>query len=437
MRSLLSGSARATRLAENPPDRRSEVVTSVASGLFSPLVFLFVWWVLTEARSKGIKRLYFLARDGFVLKETADILIDVWKLDIDARYLHCSRESLLLPSFNRVGEFELHWTTWGYLGSITLSEVCNRLLISPDSFRAALQGSATPDIFKEPDLPLSPEGLALLKSLLQQPTVEQLVRNNNLESYEAAVGYLKQQGFNDGVSYALVDTGWRGTSQYALSLILDRAGYRPASGITGLYLGLNRGTETFGNDRLSAFLFDWNNCSRDYRLYNFICFEMLFASGVGRTVGYNLVASRYEPVFAEIGTGELDFAWVVKVLHRSARRYASYISRALAFEDFEPQSASLARSMARAFISSPEFEEANVFGDYQIASEILERDMQCIAPPLSYQRLISIACGKDRINGFWPQGSMARSNLRAALGAYRFFLDLKLLDLYRRFLLKC
>lgn len=436
MHNVLSGAARATRLAEEPPDEHARVVTAVAAGMFSPLAVLFVWWVLAEARRQGVKRLYFMARDGFVFKQIADILVEAWKLEIDVRYLYCSRESLLLPSFIRTGDFELHWLTWGYLSSITPCEVFSRLRVVPEDIRTVLGDHAPPDIFDKLNAALTPQGGATLSAILRDSRVEELVREKNYDFYTATVGYLRQEGLLANVPFAVVDTGWRGTSQYALSAILNRAGVYPPNGVQGYYLGLNQGTAIFENDRLNAFMFDWNNSMRDYRLYNFICLEMLFSSGHGRTTGYRVAGDTYEPILAERCTAEREFDWVVQILQRCAKRYATLVSKVFELKEFESASAELTRSLARTFISSPTANEAAVFGDYKIASEIRERDLQSIAPPLNYANLFAMARGRDRIRGFWPQGSMARSKMRVAGLAYRFFLDLRLLELYRRIFLR-
>ena len=70
-------------------DRRSVILTTCAYVL-GPAVSAYVLWVLGDAVKKGIKRLYFLARDGYFMYETAKILCGKLSIPVDCRYLCCS-----------------------------------------------------------------------------------------------------------------------------------------------------------------------------------------------------------------------------------------------------------------------------------------------------------------------------------------------------------
>ena len=58
----------------------------------------YVWWILQEAEKAGIKTLYFLARDGWLLREIALAICEHYSLDIKCKYLYFSRISLRTPS---------------------------------------------------------------------------------------------------------------------------------------------------------------------------------------------------------------------------------------------------------------------------------------------------------------------------------------------------
>ena len=62
-----------------------------------PLLTAFVAWVLQEAKAQGVRRLYFVARDGEVLMAVAQILAS--RLGgPELRYLFGSRRAWLAPS---------------------------------------------------------------------------------------------------------------------------------------------------------------------------------------------------------------------------------------------------------------------------------------------------------------------------------------------------
>lgn len=58
-----------------------------------PFLLPYVWWILFDAHKKNIKRLYFVARDGFILKEIFDILNEHFKFPIAASYVYGSRHA--------------------------------------------------------------------------------------------------------------------------------------------------------------------------------------------------------------------------------------------------------------------------------------------------------------------------------------------------------
>lgn len=57
----------------------------------------YVCWILEQASKKEISDLYFISRDGYVLKRMADIIIQNMELAIKTHYLYGSRESWRAP----------------------------------------------------------------------------------------------------------------------------------------------------------------------------------------------------------------------------------------------------------------------------------------------------------------------------------------------------
>ncbi len=79
-------------------------------------VFLYVWlpvlteyveWVLEEAIKNGEKRLYFLARDGYMMYLMAKKLVDARGIDLDIRYLKISRFSIRSAEYYFAGKAAL------------------------------------------------------------------------------------------------------------------------------------------------------------------------------------------------------------------------------------------------------------------------------------------------------------------------------------------
>ena len=65
-----------------------------AYAVFGPVLCGFVIWVLKEAQRRGIRTLYFLSRDGWMMAEAAKRLCGALGVRMEIRYLYCSRLSL-------------------------------------------------------------------------------------------------------------------------------------------------------------------------------------------------------------------------------------------------------------------------------------------------------------------------------------------------------
>lgn len=60
-----------------------------AGPVFSP----FADWILRQSLKKGISHLYFIARDGFIIKRIADRIIEKFSINIKTSYIYSSRQA--------------------------------------------------------------------------------------------------------------------------------------------------------------------------------------------------------------------------------------------------------------------------------------------------------------------------------------------------------
>lgn len=432
--SILAGVSRSLRISAFKEDARERVVKDISASLVGPLTFLFVWWVLDQAKKQGIRRLYFLARDGQLFFKVAEILVKEWKLDIELRYLYCSRESLLLPSFKKVGPFERYWITWDHLVPITPVEFCRRLGLTLLDLTEPLKAAGLSGYLDNPDHPISLHDKSRFETLLDRADVLSALQEKVSDRFRLTVGYLLQEGLGSDILSAVVDTGWRASSHYAISNILNSSNIDQSHGLLGFYIGINRNAFCRSTDVLNAFLFDWRTERQDHRLNCFLCFEMLFSADHGRTVGYRLDGTHFSPVVNN--SVNESFSWAVAMHHRIAVQYAERASSVLLFGAFSNESAEVCRRLARAFICNPTLDEATVYGNWPIAGEIMERDIRIIAPEMDLQAALHCALGLKKIPGFWPQASLLRGKQRFAILTYNALLSLGLFDQYRQLIVR-
>ena len=68
--------------------------------LGGPMLFPYVYWILEDSKKRGVENLYFIARDGFVLKVIADRIIANKSINLSTYYLIGSRVSWRDPIRN-------------------------------------------------------------------------------------------------------------------------------------------------------------------------------------------------------------------------------------------------------------------------------------------------------------------------------------------------
>ena len=83
------GCAKNIRLNKFPNDEKAQLGASLAG----PILFPYIYWLLDQAQKRGIERLYFIARDGYILKLIADLIIKENNLPIKTKYIYGSRKA--------------------------------------------------------------------------------------------------------------------------------------------------------------------------------------------------------------------------------------------------------------------------------------------------------------------------------------------------------
>lgn len=91
---LTIGCAKNLRLQNYNISEKFDLGVSLAAPIFYP----YVLWLLNQAQKCGIKYLYFLARDGYILQKIADIIIKDKNLNIKTEYVYGSKKAWRLPS---------------------------------------------------------------------------------------------------------------------------------------------------------------------------------------------------------------------------------------------------------------------------------------------------------------------------------------------------
>ena len=215
------------------------------------LLIGFLSWLKKECQFKNIKDIYFLSRDGYIMKKAFNILFPDDK--INTYYFLASRRSLTVPLLSNIKDF---------------SEVSKIIKFRKiETFSSVLKRVGIEEIFEEDyeikDIEIDREKLIKDEKWINRfnKYIEQIRANAKCEE-ESFVEY-----FNKCVktkNIAIVDIGWHGTMQKCLIELLKNNDIECK--INGYYLGLtekmendkkgyifNKNTDDFDSDLVSAF----------------------------------------------------------------------------------------------------------------------------------------------------------------------------------------
>lgn len=187
----------------------------LAADYVAPLYVAYVIWLIRSARRKGLKRLHFLSRDGYIMMKIAEAL-EVE--DIELNYLFVSRKSLMRAYLkDNPAERFVEITDRRTLIGQRVESLLGRLQL--DRRKLTEDYGIT---FGYDRIVNEAQQRDFLSQLFDNP--EFTPRFHEVLSEDALLteDYLRQEGLADGSPQAMVDIGWLGTTRLMICAILKR-----------------------------------------------------------------------------------------------------------------------------------------------------------------------------------------------------------------------
>ena len=415
-------------------------VSEALTGAVFPALSCFVEWVLERAKAEGRQRIYFLARDGYLMYRMAERICAGRGISIECRYLYGSRYAWRIP------QYHLDWE--GCVNKICLGglRVCFLVIMQ----RAGLTKEEALEIAAEYWPGLSGEALeaAVLEEipyirlgswkekLREDRRLRAAVEEKSKKALENAAGYLQQEGLTDPVPYALADSGWVGSIQQTLEMLLqcmDRADGAEQTDrrLSGYYYGLY--SLPAGADRAAyqTWYFAPGRGLKNKVYFNNCLFECIFSSPEGSCTGYEKAADgRFRPVTEPGGSPnrqqmEDEERLLSVFLEEYLREYPDPEGTRSRGEEAGRR---LSFALWRRLMTNPSPEEAKYFGTLLFTDDVIAGAVRETAPVFTKEeqksrglirRLIGL-CGGAKQMGMgvsaWPEGSLARSGVKGNRG---------------------
>lgn len=214
--SMLAGISRAARLqSANQADH------VLAAEYLAPAYIPYVHWLLKRAKECRVHRLYFLSRDGWILRQIAEAM----GTEIECRDLFISRKALALPWLctHFDGQSFLHLLDGHTLLGRKIDDVLGLLKLSVSELHEY-------DINYDHERIASRDEEQSFLAQLFTGKLGEYIHELARTARERLLGYLRQEGVDEeGINAEMVDIGWVGTTRYMLNDFMMAENRQPLS----------------------------------------------------------------------------------------------------------------------------------------------------------------------------------------------------------------
>ena len=408
--SKLAGVMRLARLQNAPSEARQKTIWDVSVDIVGPLLFGFVLWCMQSAQQRGLKRLYFVARDGQILHRIAERIAKHWSFDIDCRYLCGSRQAWHPAGMSRLVKEELAWIM-PPTKFLSVQQAFERVGVDPAIHIDVLaaHGFFLDQIAGNLD---SAARQRLEKCLLEE-SITLAAESRSAVKRELLRAYLQQERVLDDANFAIVDIGWSGNLQNSLARVLNAVGHGTTE-LTGFYFGLlgqGYSTQSVAGLPGQTKLGYWNAfAAPEDPLWrqNLALFECFTAADHGSVIGFEASAGRISPLLAS-SENRRALDWGLATLQEGV---LSFVELWIAHvpRDTVPvgELFRVTRAVLDEFYEHPTATEAQVWGGFCYSDGQTEAAFEQFVPVWrSKQTLAALFDPQKRPTYWWPQGTQA------------------------------
>lgn len=242
--------------------------------VIGPLCYSFARWLTVQAKEAGIKNLFFLSRDGWLLKQAFDLLPSEVTAGITSHYLYSSRRAVWFASLKEdTPDDEFYEILSGASPYLPVKAYLLRLFMEPSDYMDEIKNAGFQDENCEVINASDRRKLYLLLDSLR-PTIVAMAAKERADY----LAYLQLSGVLDDPKPGLVDVGWTGSVlKYTRSLVKDSGS---SADLYGYFIGVGANAhKKYGFNKgecLHGYLFDFDDESHaEIRKYFFIIEKFL------------------------------------------------------------------------------------------------------------------------------------------------------------------
>jgi len=419
-----------------------DVMARVSNYVLAPGLCGFILWTLNEAVKSGKKRLYFLARDGYLMYQSAKVFCEKLKLPIECRYLSCSRYSIRIPIFHLNPEEALEFVCRSGI-DVNMKKILNRAGLTGDE-QAVVMDGLNLNLSMSEIIPYA--SLSGIREVLKEnQQFMEYMYSHSKEAMPNLMGYLRQEGMFDKVDNAIVDSGWVGSMQKTLNQLLAYMG--STRRMEGYYWGLYELPADAVRGEYHCYYFGPEGNLKEKVYFSNCLFEVIFSAPHGMTLKYEQVGEWYIPVYGDIDQGRQEF---LRVTEGYLNQYTELLACGIhGLGDINYQDVrETIKKLIRSFMGRPEKVEAEAYGCCLFSDDVLENEMQPVAAAMDGNELkdnhilnkVLVMFGLKKVNikeSAWYEGSAVRNGQAVGwhlwqYALYKYLLYMRKMIVWRR-----
>ncbi len=377
----------------------------IAWNVISPVIILYTLWIVTEAEKYGLKRLYFFARDGYLMQKIAEVLCRTRKNGIICSYFFCSRYALRMASYHFFDE-TAYERLFLHAYQLTACSMLKRAGFDVNE-RKRVYADISFQFEQEQKTMGRAEFDSFCTKIRNSAVFREILLYKSESAYSDMIAYIRQEEMQKYDTIGIVDLGWTGSLQATLRRLLDSD--HICTKVIGFYMGMLDRPPKHDSSVYYTWLFDENELYvKAWFSHNLM--ECICSAPHGMTMGYQNCQGKMIPIFAE---RENQPELSEKIQH-IIFQFMGFFHGNTAYQKHHKK---IALHLLKKLMLSPTAQEAESLSRYSFCDDVGEQYHRSIVQsgkPKDFRRelLFCKLFYRDSTDGFyWYYGSVAVSRL--------------------------
>ena len=266
--------------------------------------------------TKKQDNIYFLARDGYIIKPIYEKFLKKLKKNIDTYYLYCSRATYQLPTLvdtekslalNILTRYNVQLNQ-----KLKMKSILETIGLDEKKYDKAFRNfELTPETI------VTPKNVNQIKKFLSYIYDDIIIKLN--EKKKIVQEYIDSMNFKKYDNINIVDIGWAGSTQYSLYKLCDKK-------ITGYYFGTRKSMYDDVKYNSFGFLFDGEEPENYFKFVDkyVMMFEFIFSAPHGSTIGFEKKGKEIFPILENNDSNKEIIECFQKYAVEACEQYLKY-----------------------------------------------------------------------------------------------------------------